>query len=169
MKTLFGMAALVVGLGGLLSGGGAAGQTPPRFPSPFGEPAGRKIEWKTNVVAGYQLAVKEKKLLVVYFRHDYCESCMGPCKHCKPIDDIVKGTAAGALADRAVWVWTALDKEKGEVLARLMQELEVKSVPTVVVLEVSADSIKERGRVVGKLDPEKFLGQLKPLLGGEVQ
>ena len=46
-----------------------------------------RIAWEDKVFPAFQKALQEKKYLVVYFRNDYCQTCQGPCKHCRPVDD----------------------------------------------------------------------------------
>ncbi len=132
------------------------------------EKASPRVEWNQQVYAGYGKAVKEKKLLVVYFRKDFCETCKGPCKHCAPIDGLLRGKEVGALADKAIWVWQTegVDDEKKNA-NRLFNDLKLDRYPSVVVLEVSDDAIQERGRIIGAVADEEFLKRLRSLLTQE--
>ncbi len=143
----------------VLAVAGTAGRAADPAPAP-------RIEWEGKVNAGYERAVKEKKLLVVYFRKDYCEVSKGPCRHCTPIDTVLGGVGAGRLAGKAVWVWQSLgaDDEKGNG-AQLMKDLKIEAVPVLVVLEVARDKLTEVGRVTGKFDEATYLQKLRPLLG----
>ena len=126
----------------------------------------QRIAWEVKVFQGFSRACEKKKPLVVYFRLDYCENCKGPCKHCEPVDVILKGKDAAALADKAVWVWQShgQDDDKGNV-AKLMKELKIERFPVLVVLEADATALKERGRIVGSRKPEEYLRELNNLLG----
>ena len=131
------------------------------------EQASPRVEWEQQVYAGFGKAVKDKKLLVVYFRKDFCETCKGPCKHyAAPIDGILRGKEVAALADKAVWVWQTEGVDDAKKNAdRLFNDLKLDRYPSVVVLEVSDDAIQERGRIIGQpWQDEEFLKRLRSLL-----
>jgi hypothetical protein len=125
------------------------------------------IQWEQHVFTGFQKALKEKKLMVVYFRQDFCEQCKGPCKHCAKIDAIMRGEQIAAMADRAIWVWQTHGNDDAQKnVEKLRKELGIDRFPTVVVLEVSTVELKEINRVVGVFPEEEFLRLFLPLLQG---
>src|SRR4051794_21852086 len=91
-----------------------------------------RVRWDDKVFPAFEKALTEKKLLVVYFRNDFCAKCEGPCKHCAVIDAIVRGKEVGTLADRAVWVWQTVGQDDAKKnVEKLMKELNITGVPAV--------------------------------------
>jgi thioredoxin-related protein len=157
MKKLIGLAVLAAVFAGFFAAGTTRADAP----------AAKGIKWETRVFTGFQTAVKEKKLMVVYFRQDECGTCKGKCKHCSDVDEILRGPIGAAYADKAVWVWQNVgEDDANKNVSRLMEQLSVKSVPTVVLLEVTPTAINEKGRITGRYKAEDYRKHLKTLFAG---
>jgi thioredoxin-related protein len=120
----------------------------------------KPIEFSNALYDSFLKASKEGKPLIVEFSQESC----GWCK--KLNEETLKSPEVTALGDKAVWVRVDPMKDeddKGNV-RQLQADLKVDKFPTVVVLDVTPQGIRERGRIVGYFKPADFSNNLKQLL-----
>jgi len=136
-------------------------QQPTSVPSAGPKPtAGYPREWSNELYNGFLKASAAKSPLIVMFTQSPCGWC------------VVLATTIDAdprlrpLHAKAVLVAVdpARDEDdKGNVL-QLQKDLKVTKFPTVVVLDVAPNGMRERGRIVGAFPANEFLSNLAQLL-----
>jgi thiol:disulfide interchange protein len=111
----------------------------------------KKVTWEKEVFPAFQKALKEGKPLVVVFTADWCEHCV------KQNEMFEKEGVLDAYAGKAVFVKVDPGKDDANGnIKRLIEQLGIKKIPTVVVLDVSAEELTERGRVTGNFPASEF-------------
>ena len=130
------------------------------------EPKTKGLPWQTGLYQGFQQACREKKLLVVYFMQEQCESCKGRCKHCAAMDVSLRSERLAFLEDRGVFVWQDCNKDDNhQNVAHVIKDLGIDRLPTVVVIDVSDRELPvEVGRIQGYFPAEKVVDQLTRLI-----
>lgn len=117
-------------------------------------------EFTNRLYDAWQKAVEQGKPLIVEFSQESC----GWCK--KLNEETFKSPELAAMKDKAVWV--RLDPMKDEDdkgnVAQLQKDLGVDRFPTTVILDVTATTVSERGRIIGFFGPKDFAGNLNQIL-----
>lgn len=116
----------------------------------------KKIEWKTNLVEAYKQALKDGKPLVVEFSADWCAFCRSMDNFILPRPEVQK--MAGSA------VFAKVDPDTDKDAAAMVESFKINSYPTFLVLDCSAQALKERGRIVGYQDADEFVRLLKLLV-----
>src|SRR5207302_9689779 len=106
------------------------------------------IIWSKYLYDSYELAVKYKKPLVVYFYED-------DCYYCQMLNrEVLSSPQINSLWDKAIFVAVNLlkDEDKKGNVAQLKADLGFNRFPALVVLDAGPDWLSERGRIVGYFD-----------------
>lgn len=120
-------------------------------------------EWSKDLFASYKQAIAENKPLVVEFSQESCAWCVKLNKDTMNSDQ-VKYAVQDAVRCR-------IDPEKDDDakhnIQQLQRDLGVDRYPTTLVLDVSKNSIQERGRIVGYFEPNEYSKRLNNLMQPE--
>lgn len=120
----------------------------------------KAISFSNKLFDGFHQAVRENKPLIVEFSQASCDWC-------KKLDqETMTSPEVRAFADKAVWVRVDPrrdEDDKGNV-GQLQKDLKIDRFPTTVVLDVSSNSIVERGRIIGYFEPQDFANNLRQIL-----
>lgn len=111
----------------------------------------KKVTWEKEVFPAFQKALREGKPLVVVFTADWCEHCV------KQNEMFETEGVLDRYAGKAIFVKVdpGKDDANGNV-KKLLEELGVKKIPTVVVLDVTTEQLTERGRITGNFPAKEF-------------
>lgn len=116
-------------------------------PAPDSEP----IEWAADLKAAHRLSVETGRPMLIVFGAPWCT-------YCKKLEAEVLGHPTLSKYINGAFVPVHLDVKKDERAAKV---LDVKSLPTSVILTPEADLI---GSIEGYVDVRKFAGVLKESL-----
>ena len=129
------------------------------------EPQYGRVRFETNLYGSFQKAMKANKPLAVFFYQSECDNCKGACKHCAKLEKALNGELAARYADEAVFVKVdILRDDQHKNVSRLMEQLNVKQVPMLIVLDASPKELKEIGRIVGAFPEEEVARRLGAIL-----
>jgi thioredoxin-related protein len=118
-----------------------------------------QIQWNSQLFDAFKVALKTKKPLIVFFRESGCPWCQ------KMESETLKSALINSLADQAVFaVISQADEDSKGNVSKLMQDLQIERLPTTSVLDVSANMIVERDRIVGYFDAQNFYSRLTAIL-----
>lgn len=146
------MRAIMAGILMAATGGLAVAAEPPATET-------KKVIWEDNVVAAFQKALKEGKPLVVVFTADWCEHCV------MQNEMFEKEGVLDPYAGKAIFV--KVDPGKDDThgnIKRLVAQLGIKQIPTVVVLDVSEEELAERNRVTGHYPAKTFTERFEKVM-----
>jgi hypothetical protein len=124
-------------------------------PPPFWDPP-RNIVWRIGLARAYQQARWERKALVVFLH-------LQGCPHCNKMIGTLFDDRFGPVANRAIFVWqdARRDDANGNV-RKLIQDLGITNVPSVVVLDVSDEKMmNDTGYIKGAVSLEETLRVFK--------
>lgn len=116
-----------------------------------GFPRGETVNWQTNIYTAHRISQRSGKPMLVVFHADWC----GYCKKLEK-NTLGKPEIAGFVNGSFVPVHLDFDQEK-----RVAKILEVKSLPTTVVLSPDADLL---GKLTGYVEPEQYERTLEAAL-----
>ena len=144
-------------LGGMLGGAATEEQQPEDVPPGV---SGYPIGWSNRLYASFEEALAADKLLGVLFTEDQCAWCI-------KLADVINTDSRFEAFKNAI-VFVAVDPyvdedDKGNA-GRLQTDLAADRRPTLVLLEVSADALVERGRIVGYFPADAFIANLGTLV-----
>ena len=99
------------------------------------------ILWRyEDLPAAYQKAVRERKPLVVCFRHEKCPACPGVCRHWEAMAATLYDARFDTIAERAVYVLQDPDEDDvNHTTSRIVAQLALKVFPSTHVLSVTPD------------------------------
>jgi thiol-disulfide isomerase/thioredoxin len=123
-------------------------------------PAPPAVEWSHDIIASFLKARDEQRPFVVLFDARWSEWCRR----------LEKETLASGefrdFAGRAVFADIDVDDpgNGAKDFARMMQSLDIKTYPTLVVMWARPDEIREVGRIVGHLEPKEYSRRFAMLL-----
>jgi hypothetical protein len=134
-----------------------------QFRAAFAKCAPSAIRWETNIIDGYERAKAEKKPLVVYFPHSSDvpsqEDSIAASIRLAIEASVLGNPDFQAYADRAVFVrQNESHRDSDGLAARIVNQLNIKVYPMVVVFDIAPDELVPRGAVEGMtLNAKEFL------------
>jgi hypothetical protein len=119
----------------------------------------KRIQWQSNLYGAYLQALQQGKPLVIYFY-------INGGNYCGKLErEVLSSDRVNALAGRAIYASADADKDDTfKNVAILKKSLDLKDYPAIVVFDVSRESLKERGRVIGFHELNSFYPSFANLL-----